>query len=129
MLGQDLNIQLFVRFILMVSVSLGILWLSLTPSPPTFDTAILGWDKAQHALAYGVLTLTSGLFFRQYGFPAKQAWWGAVIYAIVFGGVLELLQAIAGTGRSCEWTDLVADTVGALTVGIIGLYKQKGHKG
>jgi len=36
-----------------------------------------------------------------------------------------LLQAIAGTGRTCEWGDLLADTLGALTIGAIGLWLER----
>jgi len=128
MLRQDRKNQMLVRFILWASVSLGILWLSLTSSPPDLDGSIFGWDKAQHALAYGVLALVAGRFFSLGKLPVKQAWGLAVIYAIGFGGLLEVLQAVAGTGRTCEWGDLVADATGALTASIMGLYLQAWRK-
>ncbi|PJJ83046.1 VanZ family protein [Mucilaginibacter auburnensis] len=36
-----------------------------------------------------------------------------LLIAIVFGGLIELLQLTIFTWRSCEWADLFADTVGA----------------
>ncbi|OHB32271.1 MAG: hypothetical protein A2X84_08870 [Desulfuromonadaceae bacterium GWC2_58_13] len=106
----------------MAGVSAGILWLSLTSSPPVFDDALLGWDKAQHALAYGVLALVAGRFFSLGKLTSSQAWGLAVVYAMGYGGLLEVLQAVAGTGRMGEWGDLVADAVGALSVGSIGFW-------
>ncbi|WP_432821574.1 VanZ family protein [Trichloromonas sp.] len=114
---------------LLLTVSVGILWLSLTSSPPVFDAPVLGWDKAQHALAYGVLVLATGRFLCMCNLPARYAWGIAVVYAIGFGGLLEVLQGVAGTGRICEWGDLLADSIGALFAGIAGLNMYRRDKG
>ncbi len=117
-----------VRFVLLITLTLGIFWLSLTSSPPDFDETVLGWDKAQHALAYGVLAFVAGRLFSMGWLTAIKAWGFAFLYAIVVGGILEVLQAIAGTGRTCEWGDLVADATGALAASIIGMCLHRWEK-
>lgn len=47
-------------WLLFVAWGILILWLSLIPSPPVIETGFLGWDKFQHAFAYGVFTLLAG---------------------------------------------------------------------
>lgn len=69
---------------------------------PIFDL----WDKAQHALAFGVLT----------GW-AMWLWPRAVVHAVlgmlVFGAAIELAQWAVGW-RFAEWADWAADAVGVL---------------
>ncbi len=70
----------------------------------------------QHALAYALLSLVAGRLFSLWGFSAKTIWGLAFIYAVGFGGLVEVLQGVAATGRVCEWGDLFADALGALVV-------------
>lgn len=37
-----------------------------------------------------------------------------VVFAIVFGGIIELLQLKLNWGRSAEWLDLIADSLGVI---------------
>lgn len=78
--------------------------LSLIPSPPS-PPGPLGWDKAQHALAYGFL-----------------AWWWlqalegrralAVVVALIgYGILIECLQGLSGI-RHFSVADMIANTVG-----------------
>jgi VanZ family protein len=88
-----------------------ILWLSLTSSPPQIEGA-LGWDKFLHASAYGLLSLLLAQAFISFQLPGKAMWW-AGLSAVAYGGLLEILQMLAQTGRTAEWWDLFADAVGA----------------
>ena len=64
------------------------------------------WDKAQHALAFGVLTLL--------GFAAFPAHGARVVLGLVLYGVgIELAQRAVGW-RYGEWQDVVADSVGVM---------------
>jgi VanZ family protein len=83
-----------------------IVWLSLTPSPPTvgFEES----DKAAHFLAYGLLMLWFSLLYSK-SFPR-------VAYALGFvamGIGLEFLQGALGH-RTYEMFDIIADTIGVL---------------
>lgn len=96
-----------------------IVWLSLTSVPPTVS-GWLGWDKLQHALAYGVLAWLLAkvlvcLDFQTY----RRIWWQAWILTCLFGLLLEILQHVMQRGRSAEWLDLVADGLGAMVACVI----------
>ncbi|MDZ7810162.1 MAG: VanZ family protein [Arhodomonas sp.] len=82
-----------------------VVWLSLTPSPPT-PPAALSWDKAQHALAYVILAWSFGQVWPRS--PARVA-----AGLIVIGVLIELAQA-ATSARVMEGGDVLANTVGVL---------------
>ena len=88
-----------------------VLWLALTPQPPhAMDT---GWDKLNHALAFGALALSG-----RFGFPGSRLRAFAVAIALIaFGAAIEWLQSYVPT-RSSELNDLVADLVG-IVVGLL----------
>lgn len=79
------------------------------PHPPT----ILGWDKAQHSLAFVTLIL---LFSVSY--PNVKTYWLAGALA-TFGGIIELLQALPMIHRDCDPVDWMTD-ITAIAVGMIG---------
>lgn len=81
-----------------------IAWLAFRPS---LDTAQgLPWDKANHALAFLVLTVVAGR-----GWPGAGFWrLGA---AMLVGGVaIELVQGLPLVGRDRDGWDVVADMAG-----------------
>jgi len=107
------------RFLQLAFIAGAILWLSLMSDPPRIQTPFWGWDKAQHALAYGAMALTLGRFLSLWNLTAAWVWGLSFISADIYGGLLEVLQGVVDTGRSCEWNDLLADAVGA---GIICIF-------
>jgi VanZ family protein len=63
------------------------------------------WDKAEHAVAWLVLTgLGLALSPKQ---PVRIA-----LFAIGLGAAVEILQATMGFGRDGDWRDLAADSLG-----------------
>lgn len=106
-------IQTLRLFLLFIWIAI-IFWLSLAPSPPRLG-GLLGWDKLQHGLAYGLLAwlLSWVLVYRRSGFN-RQAWWQSWLLTCLFGGILEILQMMMHNGRTAEWGDLLADATGAL---------------
>ena len=83
-----------------------IVWLSLTPSPPTLD--IEEGDKLGHFLAYGSLMLWFCLLY------ARRA--SRIGYALLWIGMgigLEFAQGQLGY-RSYELFDMVANTLGVV---------------
>ena len=91
-----------------------IFWLSLEPAPPRIG-GLLGWDKLQHAVAYGLLAwlLFRVLVYRRFGMN-RHAWWQSWLLTSLLGGFLEILQMTMQNGRTAEWGELLADATGAL---------------
>jgi hypothetical protein len=80
---------------------------SLLPGPVVAVVSV--WDKLEHALAYGVLTLwLCGLVPRAGCLRAAAA-------AFALGAVVELLQAVLTADRVADAADLLANGVGIAT--------------
>lgn len=62
-------------------------------------------DKLYHLVAFAALTFPSALLHR----PLSRV---VLIFAILFGGLIELIQPYVG--RTASWEDLLADILGAL---------------
>jgi VanZ family protein len=90
-------------------------WGELTPHPPEL-TGPLSWDKLDHFIAYGGLSLLATL---AWGLRRSLVW---VFLAVVsLGGLLEILQTLVG--RDGEWGDFIANDLGALTgLAVAALY-------
>jgi len=82
------------------------LYMAFRPSAPSND--LLGWDKADHFVAYFGLAAMATLVI---GFKPRLKW--AILGVIFLSGALEILQAF--TGRDAEMLDFVANSLGALT--------------
>jgi VanZ family protein len=89
---------------------------------PTRDVpgADLVWDKAEHASAWAVLTLLGLLL-------STHRRWAILVFALAFGGAIEVLQSILPFGRDGEWGDFAADTVGVAAAYF--LWRVAGHLG
>ncbi len=66
------------------------------------------WDKAEHSIAWFVLSAV-GLVFWPWR-PGRIAG-----FALILGAVVEVLQATMPLGRDGDWRDWVADLVGVST--------------
>jgi VanZ family protein len=84
-----------------------IAWGELTPHPPDLQ-GVLGWDKAEHFIAYFGLSAMATLVL---GLRPRLV--SAILGVILLSGALEILQAF--TGRDAELLDFVANTLGALS--------------
>jgi VanZ family protein len=89
-----------------------ICWLSLTSTPPLIP-GVLGWDKLLHAVAYALLSILVAQYLHIYTQSWKTVFYAGCL-AILYGGLMEVLQLMMQTGRLAEWWDLVADIIGAL---------------
>jgi VanZ family protein len=97
----------FALKVAVVLVCLAVLsWLSLAPSDELPKVNI--WDKVEHAVAYTILAGVGAALF-----PNRLL----AVLAVCFGyGVLiEMAQGSMGFGRQCDWHDVLANTLGALT--------------
>ena len=79
-----------------------VIWLSLTPKPPQ-PPSILGWDKAQHLLAYSSLMAWFAMSFVRH--------WRWPVFLLGLGIGLECLQGISGF-RRFDIFDIAANSAG-----------------
>ena len=63
------------------------------------------WDKAQHVIGFGSLTMSA-----QLGYP-KTSKWKVVALLCLHGCLIEVLQYFSGY-RFGDWQDAAADSVG-----------------
>jgi VanZ family protein len=105
-----------IRLTFFAMTALGILWLSLDPNPYLPKEGLLSWDKAQHALAYAVLTLLGGWALLPLLEKPLRAWRLATLLAVGYGVLLELAQALLTRYRRAQMGDALADALGALAV-------------
>lgn len=82
---------------------IAITWLALTPSPPEVSN-LLNWDKANHAIAFFVL---SALSF----YSLKRTEWAGWLALLFYGVLIEVLQWALGY-RHFELFDILADLFG-----------------
>jgi VanZ family protein len=87
-------------------------YLALTPHPPT-EADLFGWDKLNHAAAFAALAWAAVLGFRERRNYGRYVALGLVAY----GAAKEVAQAFV-PGRSSEWADLLADSLG-IAVGML----------
>jgi VanZ family protein len=84
-----------------------VIWITLTPSPPTELQTIPHLDKTGHFLAYVALT---GWFAAV--LPGRKWLTTLTVAFILMGGALEILQGF--TGRDPSWFDWLIDSGGAV---------------
>ena len=110
---------LVLRLLILLTWLAAIVWLSLASMPPTAP-GWLGWDKLQHALAYGVLAWLLARVLVCWRFHKnRHVWWQAWILTTGFGLLLEITQHLMQGGRVAEWGDLGADSLGALVACVV----------
>ena len=73
---------------------------------PVHHMPTLGWDKANHALAFFVLGVLGAL-----AYPGRLT--RVLAGLLAYGALIEVLQGLTGW-RDAEWLDVVADAVGLL---------------
>jgi VanZ family protein len=75
-----------------------------------------GFDKLVHCGLFFVLVVLCCYGFIRQQYQQAFSYKGIVVItlsAIIYGGIIELLQKFIFTWRSGEWDDLFADSVGA----------------
>ena len=97
--------------VLVVKVS----YLALVPAPPV--SIDLGWDKLNHMLAFTTLAFSGYL-----SYPFSTGRRALILFGLlIFGGLIEVLQLFV-PGRSSEWADLLADSIGIACGALIAAY-------
>lgn len=90
---------------LLLALVLTVSYLAMSPQPPR--DLNFGWDKLNHVVAFTALAFTSCM-----SCPNSPRWRLVLLAALVgFGGLIEVVQSFV-PGRSSEWDDLLADSIG-----------------
>jgi len=91
-----------------------ITWLALSPAPP--KTVDLGWDKANHSLAFASLAFSAVWALWQ-----RPRQWPLLFIALLAYGVgIEIAQSFLPP-RQADWHDVVADGVG-IALGLLAAW-------
>lgn len=101
-----------------------LLWSSLASHLPSVPR-LLAWDKLHHFIAYAILMLLSGLFFKSLLKKWLPGWIIGFIFTLGFGLLMEIGQATLSTRRHADWQDFLANSLGAGLILIIALLKEK----
>jgi len=107
--------KFFSRFLPLFLGAIAILWLSLSPNPPT-PHYFFSWDKSQHFLAYAFLTLLAGRFFTYFYRAQLKGWLSGAFFSSLYGALIEIFQGIMTTRRHADLYDIVANLSGVLSV-------------
>lgn len=113
---EDCRLCRILRLLALGGWLTAILWLSLTPNPPQLSGDVLGWDKAQHAAAYAMLTFLAGRAFELYVSAPPRAWLLATGFSLVVGSLMEVAQGMMTRVRVADPQDMLANAIGALAV-------------
>ncbi|WP_457419777.1 VanZ family protein [Roseateles sp. P5_E7] len=91
-----------------------ITWLALSPAPP--KTVDLGWDKANHTLAFAALAFSAVWALWQ-----RPRQWPLLFIALLAYGVgIEIAQSFLPP-READWHDVVADGIG-IALGLLAAW-------
>ncbi len=90
----------------------------LLPSENLPDEVFDANDKILHALSFGLLYFLIFQAWFRFGKSkvTKSIRLKILLFCIVLGGLIELLQAYIVSGRSGDWYDFIADLLGAVLV-------------
>lgn len=101
-----------------------ICYLSFFTPPKTDMEEIPGIDKLVHTCMYGGLCLVIWFeYLRHHRTISRQKMLiGGIIAPTAMSGLIELAQAYCTTGRSGDWLDFLANTLGVLLATAIGYY-------
>lgn len=91
-----------------------ITWLALSPAPP--ETMNTGWDKANHALAFGALAFCAVWAL----WPQPRQWAWPVLALLAYGVGIEIAQSFLPP-READWHDVVADGIG-IALGLLAAW-------
>jgi VanZ family protein len=101
------------RYVLTVLLAV-ISWLALSAAPP--KTVDLGWDKANHALAFASLAFSAVWALWQ----RPRQWLRLVAVLLAYGIGIEIAQSFLPP-READWHDVVADSVG-IVLGLLAAW-------
>ncbi len=116
-------------FVLVTVITSALAWASLSRIVVPVDIKVEGSDKIAHFIAYFVLTSVWFSFFffsEKLNKSFKKSLIIASVFCVLFGMLMEVLQALLTNYRSSEWYDVIANTSGTIfVVFIFSVFKNK----
>ena len=117
-------IQFIRKYPLSLLIIASILFLSLFNPPKTILDDISNIDKIAHVCMYGGLELVIWIEYLRH--HENLNWVKILVFGIIapiaLGGLMEIAQMKLTQGRSGEWADFIADSVGVLIGAAIGYF-------
>ncbi len=109
-----------------VSLTLAILFLSLTRVDNLPDLKVKQMDKYYHVVAYFSLTMSWLSFLQVKIKKLKSKFLILIIFALIFFGIIiEILQTTLTNYRLFDYQDMIANTIGVITATILFLAVRK----
>ena len=107
----------------------GFIWFLSSQSILPRPKGILGWDKLQHMLAFGVMGVTAGFWIRP-AFWRRRPVLSLLIITLVISvyGAIDEFHQFFVPGRDCNVWDWVADTLGAFLGALAVLLLMRGFR-
>lgn len=100
--------------LLLAALLVVITWLALIPAPPPMVTT--GWDKSNHALAFGSLAFASAWAL----WPRPRQWGWLAVMLLGYGIGIEIAQSFLPP-READVMDVLADSVG-IALGLLAAW-------
>ena len=112
------------KYPLSLLVIAAILFLSLFNPPKTKLDPITGIDKVVHVCMYLGLELIIWIEYLRHhnNLNWVKILFLGILFPIALGGLMEIAQMKLTQGRSAEWTDFLADSVGVLIGAVVGYF-------
>ena len=114
-LGLAITSAPFFWRVIFVLLFIVVSYLALTPAPP--QSIDLGWDKLNHMTAFATLAAVGCLSFAASSRHRIMVLLGLFTYGVA----IEIIQFFL-PGRSCEWGDLFADSIGITFGALVALF-------
>jgi VanZ family protein len=109
-------IRFFIKYWLSILFNLIILTLCLINTSQIEAPPITNFDKLVHFLMF--MGISGAIFFDNTSYFRKRIsllriLLGSFLFPVIFGGIIEILQAFLVQSRSGDWMDFLFDTTGA----------------
>ena len=99
---------------LFILCTVSILVLTLIPTTYTLPSSFWSYDKLGHALMFFVWTILFSVFLFLWKKEVPKIWM-VLLFSTLFGLSIEVIQYVIPAGRSAEFLDFTADTIGTLS--------------
>lgn len=105
--------------ILFIAATVVVLVGTLSPSEVIANAPLINWDKILHFFAIGGWSTSFYLFALERKIHVQKRTLLSISYGIIFGILIEILQYTLPINRSAEFGDVIANSLGAVTLVLV----------
>lgn len=97
-----------------------IIFLTLLPAaamPEVPAWQLISFATASHAVVFFILALLLRFGFKKqtaFDFLHRHSGWATLIFSVLFGVLIEILQSVMGWGRQGDLMDVVSNSIGTV---------------